>query len=150
MHEVGVRELKNQATEIIREVREQQAEYVITYRGKPVARIVPFRTGQGSAYARRQSTERAELAALWAEWDRLAEKVAAAQQGDHSTLETLLEMRRAQAESLEKTQALEDDSQQQNETSRNSWQSMDWLRQEIARQWKTDLTAVEAVSEQRR
>lgn len=33
MNEIGVRELKNQATKIIRQVREQQAEYVITYLG---------------------------------------------------------------------------------------------------------------------
>ena len=41
MAEVGVRELKNRASEIIRAVREERVEYVITYRGKPVARLVP-------------------------------------------------------------------------------------------------------------
>jgi prevent-host-death family protein len=42
MLEIGIRELKNQASEIVRAVRERRAEYVITHRGKPVAMIVPF------------------------------------------------------------------------------------------------------------
>lgn len=75
MNEVGVRELKNQATEIIREVREQQAEYIITYRGRPVARIVPVVEGQNYTHPRHQEIARAELEALWAEWDRLAEEI---------------------------------------------------------------------------
>jgi prevent-host-death family protein len=40
--EIGIRELKAQASEIVRAVREERAEYVITHRGKPVAMIVPF------------------------------------------------------------------------------------------------------------
>lgn len=42
MPEIGIRELKSQASEIVRAVREERAEYVITHRGKPVAMIVPF------------------------------------------------------------------------------------------------------------
>ncbi len=42
MPEIGIRELKAQASEIVRAVREERAEYVITHRGKPVAMIVPF------------------------------------------------------------------------------------------------------------
>lgn len=42
MPRVGVRELKNQATEIIRSVREEGAEYVVTYRGRPVAVLLPL------------------------------------------------------------------------------------------------------------
>jgi prevent-host-death family protein len=42
MPEIGIRELKNQASEIVRAVREERVEYVITHRGKPVAMIVPF------------------------------------------------------------------------------------------------------------
>lgn len=39
---IGIRELKNQASEIVRAVCEGHAEYVITHRGRPVAMIVPF------------------------------------------------------------------------------------------------------------
>jgi prevent-host-death family protein len=42
MPEIGIRELKNQASEIVRAVREERAEYVITHRGRPVAMIIPF------------------------------------------------------------------------------------------------------------
>jgi len=35
MPDVGVRELKARASEIIREVPEQRARYVITYRARP-------------------------------------------------------------------------------------------------------------------
>lgn len=37
MPSIGVRELKNQANEIVRSVREEQAEYIVTYHGEPVA-----------------------------------------------------------------------------------------------------------------
>ena len=33
--EIGLRDLKNRASEIVREVREAQATYVVTVRGKP-------------------------------------------------------------------------------------------------------------------
>ena len=41
MPQVGIRELKNEASEIIRTVREERVEYVVTHRGKPVAVILP-------------------------------------------------------------------------------------------------------------
>ena len=39
---VGVRELKTQASRVIRAVREEMAEYVITLRGRPVAMLRPL------------------------------------------------------------------------------------------------------------
>ena len=39
---IGVRALKDGATRIVRAVREEQAEYVITLHGRPVAVIRPF------------------------------------------------------------------------------------------------------------
>jgi prevent-host-death family protein len=94
MIEVGVRELKNQATEILREVREQQAEYIVTYRGKPIAVLLPFNEMDDYDLSTRQA--------------RTSKPI------------------------------------------KDRWADMDGLRQEIARQWKTNLTAVEAVNEQRR
>lgn len=41
MEEIGVRELKTHASEIVRRVREEQAEYTVTYRGKPVGVLMP-------------------------------------------------------------------------------------------------------------
>jgi prevent-host-death family protein len=39
---IGVRELKNRASAIVREVREAQASYVVTVRGEPVAELRPL------------------------------------------------------------------------------------------------------------
>lgn len=41
MPTVGIRELKSQASEIVRQVREEQVEYVVTLRGEPVAILSP-------------------------------------------------------------------------------------------------------------
>jgi prevent-host-death family protein len=41
MRSVGVRELKNNATKIVRAVREEQAEYIVTVGGRPVAVLRP-------------------------------------------------------------------------------------------------------------
>ncbi len=42
MPQVGVRELKNRTSEIMRAVREEKAEYIITYQGKPVGLLLPL------------------------------------------------------------------------------------------------------------
>jgi prevent-host-death family protein len=39
---IGVRELKNEATRVVREILETQAEYIVTVRGEPAAVIRPF------------------------------------------------------------------------------------------------------------
>jgi prevent-host-death family protein len=38
---IGVRELRQRATEVLRQVREQGAEYVITHQGRPIALLLP-------------------------------------------------------------------------------------------------------------
>lgn len=91
---VGVRELKNQATEILRQVRENRAEYVVTYYGRPVAVLLPVDD----------------------EWlDEEAQRAAeAATPSDETAAE------------------------------------LESLREEIDRSWRSNKTAVELVSEQRR
>lgn len=42
---IGVRQLKNEAPRILSEVREDEAEYVVTRHGKPVALISPIPAG---------------------------------------------------------------------------------------------------------
>jgi prevent-host-death family protein len=42
MPEIGIRQLKNEASEIIRAVREEKVEYTITLRGQPVAVLRPI------------------------------------------------------------------------------------------------------------
>lgn len=92
--QVGIRELKNEVSEIIRAVREERAEYVVTYHGQPVAVILPV-----------------------PESSRLA-----------------------QTEHLLAASRPDDD----------FWAQLDALGREIDAQWKSDKTAVELISEQRR
>jgi prevent-host-death family protein len=47
--EIGIRQLKNETSEILRTVREERAEYVITYRGQPVAVLRPVEPATADA-----------------------------------------------------------------------------------------------------
>ena len=42
MKTIGVRQLKNEATQIVRAVKEQHALYIITVNGQPVATLRPY------------------------------------------------------------------------------------------------------------
>ncbi len=66
MENVTARELKQHTGMILREVREHGKELVITYRGVPVARLVPTRSGE---------TAERVLESVWMEMDRLAEEI---------------------------------------------------------------------------
>lgn len=67
MTEVGIRELKTQASDIIRRVRENNESYVVTYRGRPVARLEPVQDAE---------TRLARDLAILEDMDRVAEEVA--------------------------------------------------------------------------
>jgi prevent-host-death family protein len=64
--EIGIRELKQHASEILRRVRENKEVVTITYRGKPVARLVPVES---------MEDKRAEARAVLAEMDELAREL---------------------------------------------------------------------------
>jgi prevent-host-death family protein len=85
---IGVRELKNQASRIVRAVREEMAEYIITVQGEPVAVLRPF-TAEDE-----QQLRQAELEETLAEMKQLAEQVAAAWTSPHSGVELIAEQRR--------------------------------------------------------
>lgn len=95
MRQVGVRELKNEASDVIRAVREDRAEYVVTYRGRPVAVIVPI---SGAATP---ATDEAIVAARQRSRDFMARWTAAAERlgdggGDGPTAaEMVAEQRRS-------------------------------------------------------
>jgi prevent-host-death family protein len=73
LREIGIREFKNRAPEVLRKVREDLCEYVITRRGRPVAILRPFSDGDSEELrqARRQEGLRkmqslaAEVTANW-------------------------------------------------------------------------------------
>ncbi len=89
MREIGIRELKRQASEIVRTVREERVEYVITHRGKPVAMIVPFEEPHEVA-----AQERQMLQEFWADMDTLVQEMEATTPPDaKSPLQQLFEDR---------------------------------------------------------
>lgn len=69
MKTIGVRQLKNEATQIVRTVKEQNALYVITVNGQPVATLRPYSDRDIAGMQRTQATS--ELHAI----ERLAEAV---------------------------------------------------------------------------
>ena len=85
---IGVRELKNQASRILRKVREEMAEYVVTLRGEPVAVLRPLTTEETQRL--RQAEIEAELAAMKA----LSQEVAAVWTSEKSGVELIAEQRR--------------------------------------------------------
>jgi len=62
---IGVRQLKNEATQVVRAVREERVVYVITVNGSPVATLRPF-SERDIAGVERGEAE-AEIAAIAAE-----------------------------------------------------------------------------------
>ena len=85
---IGVRELKNQASRVIRAVREEMAEYVVTLRGEPVAILRPLTEEE----ARR--LREVEIDETLAEMKALAHEVAAAWTSDKSGVDLVAEQRR--------------------------------------------------------
>lgn len=86
MTSVGVRELKANASELIRRVREEGEIIEISYYGKIVARLIP---------AKKVELNLDELSDLWAEMDRLAKEVGENWSGSTSAVDAVREGRRA-------------------------------------------------------
>jgi prevent-host-death family protein len=91
---VGVRELKNEASEVIRAVRERQAKYVVTFRGRPVAVILPVPSAASFDLERAVASEDQGDADYWAELDALRAEINAKWQSDKSGVELVAEQRR--------------------------------------------------------
>lgn len=89
---VGVRELRERASEVIRRVREERAEYVITYRGRPVAILLPLDTGRAEAEIVAGSKK--AIAAQWEQYRRLADSIRRAWPTDVSTEDVINAIRR--------------------------------------------------------
>ncbi len=84
MPSIGVRELKTKASEILRNVRERKARYLVTYHGRSIAALIPL-----------DELEAAEPdEAAWEELIRLGEKIGRSWKAEASSAELLEEMRR--------------------------------------------------------
>jgi prevent-host-death family protein len=84
MEEIGIRELKARASEVVRAVKERRARYVITQRGRPAAILVPL-----DALPPQPDPEE-----VWARLESLGKEIAENWQSEKSAVEILSEMRR--------------------------------------------------------
>jgi len=90
MRGIGVRELKTHASEIMQNVRERRARYVITYRGEPIGMLTPIDTiPDAEIESSPQSGEE-----VLAELDRLGAEISRDWQSPQTSTELLTEKRR--------------------------------------------------------
>ena len=85
MEEIGIREFKQRANEILRQVREDQESFYVTYRGKVVAKLLP---------AVGPHTEQEVASAIWTRMDDLSREVSAHWPNGSSASEAVNEQRR--------------------------------------------------------
>ena len=83
--EIGIRELKARASEVVRAVQEQRARYVITQRGKPAALIIPLDA---------EVPEKSSDDEVWERLMKIREELGKGWQSEKSAVEILSEMRR--------------------------------------------------------
>ena len=84
MKTIGIRELKQQASAIIRQVREDGEDFQVTYHGEPVALIIPLGPSSNSE----------EGDQTWAAIDHLAAEIGARWSESVSSVEAVAEGRR--------------------------------------------------------
>jgi len=94
MPKVGVRELKNQTTEIVRDVRENRAEYVVTYRGRPVAVLLPLDEEWMQGETRRAIASATPGEDVWTELEALRKEIGQSWQSEKTAVELVSEQRR--------------------------------------------------------
>lgn len=86
MLSVGVRQLKEQTSQILRRVREDGETVEITYHGETIARLVPV--------TRQEQLDQEEIDAVWTDLDRLAAEIGEHWSGEVSAAEAVREGRR--------------------------------------------------------
>lgn len=85
MAEIGVRELKIHASEIVRKIKENRVRYVITHRGRPIAAIIPVEEVQPGPE---------EGSSAWEMLVELGQQISLEWQSEQSSTEILSKMRR--------------------------------------------------------
>ena len=89
MTEIGVRELKARATEVVRNVRDRRARYTVTYRGRPVGVLLPI-----DAEPTGLRVDASEGDRVWDELTRLGQEIAEGWRSPQNSSELLSSMRR--------------------------------------------------------
>jgi len=82
--EIGIRELKTRASEVVRAVKETRARYIVTQHGKPAALIIPL-----DAKIKEKNGDE-----VWARLEKLGEEIAKNWKSEKSAVDILSEMRR--------------------------------------------------------
>lgn len=90
-----MRELKNVASDVIRAVREERAEYVVTYRGRPVAVIVPVDNAAAPVTHDALLAARQRSRDFMARWDAAAARLGDDVGDPTSAAELVAEQRRS-------------------------------------------------------
>jgi prevent-host-death family protein len=90
MRSVGVRELKEHTSEILRRVRDEGEIVEVTLRGQVIARVVPA----GQTSMQQKPGDQEELAAFWERWDKLSAEISADLPDDVSAVDIVREGRR--------------------------------------------------------
>jgi prevent-host-death family protein len=67
MEQVGIRELRQQASEILRRVREDGEQFEVTYHGQVVAKLIPAA----------DVPDLEKIQEFWRDWERLAADISA-------------------------------------------------------------------------
>ena len=88
---IGVRELRERTTEVLRRVRQEKAEYIITYQGRPVALLLPVNAE--AIEAAMVQTGKQSVVGGWETYARLAEQVRLAWPAEQGTQDILDEVR---------------------------------------------------------
>ena len=85
MTEIGIRQLKQQASELVRRVSEGKEIITITNRGNAVARLVPVEDAE---------SKRVHAEAVWVGMDEIALEIGASWPKEVSAVEAVKERRR--------------------------------------------------------
>jgi len=93
MPSIGVRDLKNHAPEIMRLVREERAEYIVTYRGEPVALLLPLNENWREMINTQQLAKVEPSRNVWSELDELRREIEREWQYAKSAVALLIEQR---------------------------------------------------------
>ncbi len=88
MHQIALHHLHDRTTEILREVREEKTEYVVTQEGRPIARLSPM-TAEPLPVAPAASEQEG-----WTHYAEIAETVREAWPDGQRTQDVLDEVRR--------------------------------------------------------
>ena len=85
MAAVGVRELKQQTSKILRRVREEGEIIEITYHGEAIARLIPVN---------RPAAAERDMGAIWADLDQLRAEISAKWPEGVSAVDAIRDVRR--------------------------------------------------------